>query len=76
MDITKDTKLMDILDAYPWLADELTEINPRFKLLDSTMGRIFMKNATIEDLSKKVGKDPERLVRRLEEIIAKHEGRD
>ena len=75
MDITKDTKLKDILEAYPWLREELVKYNDKFKLLDTPMGRLFLKKATIEDLSKKAGRPPERLMEKLNEMILEHEGK-
>ncbi|MDO4869701.1 MAG: hypothetical protein Q4A65_05380 [Bacillota bacterium] len=74
MEINKDTKLTDIIETYPWLADELVKKNKLFKLLDSRMGRIFMKNATIEDLSEKADRTPEHLISELNKMIDEHEG--
>ena len=73
MEVTKDTKLMDILNEYPWLSEELLKVDPRFKLLDSALGRIFLKKATVEDLSKKAGESPEFLISELNKILEEHE---
>lgn len=73
MEVTKDTKLMDILNEYPWLSEELLKVDSRFKLLDSALGRIILKKATVEDLSKKAGESPEFLISELNKILEEHE---
>lgn len=75
MNITKDTKLKDILTEYPWLRDELMKKYEKFRLLDTIPGRLFLKTATVEDLSKKAGKAPEELIDRLNGILAEHQGK-
>lgn len=70
--ITKDTKLKDILDAYPWLKDVLPEMDSRFKLLDSPMGKMFLRKATIGDLSKKADRSPEELIDELAKLLEAH----
>lgn len=73
MEITKETLLKDILAEYPWLSDELKEKWPAFTVLDGPLGRIFLRNATIEDLAKKADRTPEHLIMRLTETIEEHE---
>lgn len=74
MEITKDTLLKDILAEYPWLREELVNYNDKFRLLDTPPGRIYLRKATIEDLSKKAGRTPQRLIDRVEQMIREHEG--
>ena len=76
MEITKDTLLKDILAEYPWLSDELKKKWPAYKVLDGLLGRMFLRNATIEDLAKKADRTPEHLIMRLEETIEEHEGQN
>ena len=47
MEITRTTKLADILAAYPWLPDELVKIDGRFKIIKTPIGKMMIKNATI-----------------------------
>ena len=47
MEITKDTRLMDILKEYPWMEKELPEKVPAAKALLSPVGKLFLKKATI-----------------------------
>ncbi len=32
MEITKETKLSDLLGQYPWLKEELSKVNDKFKM--------------------------------------------
>ena len=73
MELNKDTRLLDILDAYPWLREELPKKDSRFALLDSALGRIFLKKATIGDLSKKADISAEFLIEELQKMLDEHE---
>ena len=73
MEITKDTKLTDILNEYPWLEKELVDKFPAFRALLNPIGRRFVRNATLEELAAKAGKTPDHLIMRLEEVIGEHE---
>ena len=72
MELNKDTKLLAILDEYPWLKEELPKKDSRFALLDSALGRIFLKNATIGDLSKKADIPAEILIEELQKMLDEH----
>ncbi len=54
MQITRDTRLLDLINQYPWLKDELPKINEKFKMLNTPMGKIMMGKATIVEMSKKI----------------------
>ncbi len=72
MEFTKDTRLLDILDAYPWIKEELPKKDSRFALLDSALGRMFLKKATIGDLSKKADIPAEFLMEELQRMLDEH----
>ena len=46
MGITKETKLSDLVGRYPWLREELSKVNDKFKMLNTPMGKIMMGKAT------------------------------
>lgn len=73
MDITKETKLADLFAAYPWLKDEMTKISDKFKLLNSPLGKVMLKKATISEMSKKSGMDAEVIIEKLNGMIAEYE---
>lgn len=72
MQITRDTRLLDLINPYPWLKDELPKINEKFKMLNTPMGKIMMGKATIVEMSKKSGMDADTLIRKLHQLIGSH----
>ena len=48
MEITKETKLSDLLDQYPWLKEELSKMDDKFRIVNTPMGKIMMGKATID----------------------------
>ena len=72
MEITKETKLSDLLGQYPWLKEELSKVNERFKMLNTPMGKIMMGKATIAEMSKKSGMDADAIVGKICGLIEAH----
>ena len=70
MELTKETKLSDLLSSYPWLLDEAVRIDVRFKILNTPIGKMLLKKATIEELSKKAGLEETVLIDMITELIA------
>lgn len=69
MNITKDTKVPDILNTYPELREKLPKLDPRFKKINSPMARILISSWTMDDISKKSGYSVEKLIAMLDDII-------
>ena len=74
MTINSNSKLADILAAYPWLLDELVKVNNKFKMVKTPMGKIMLKKATVADMSRKSGMDETVLIEKLNELIRSLEG--
>lgn len=74
MDFNKDSKLTDILEQYPWLPDELVKMNSGFKVIMTPIGKMMIKNATLADLSKKIGISDDEVIEQLQKMIDEHEG--
>ncbi len=72
MEITKETKLSDLLDQYPWLKEELSKVNDKFRMLNTPMGKIMMGKATIYEMSKKSGMDADAIIAKICELIKTH----
>ena len=72
MQLTKNTKLKDILAAYPWLIDDAAAIDSRFGALRSPLGRALIGRADIAEAARKVGVTPEEVIEKIEELIANH----
>ena len=73
MEITKDTKLTDLLDQYPWLKEEMSKINNKFKMLNTPMGKMMMGKATISEMSKRSGMDADAIIGKICELIETHQ---
>lgn len=69
MEITKETKLSDLVGQYPWLKEELSKVNDKFRMLNTPMGKIMMGKATIAEMSKKSGMDPEAIIGKICDLI-------
>ena len=72
MEITKDTKLADLIAQHPWLKAEMAKVNEKFKMLNTPVGKIMLGKATIAEMSKKSGMEAETIIERIMEIIENH----
>ena len=72
MEITKETKLSDLLGQYPWLKEELSNVNDKFRMLNTPMGKIMMGKATIAEMSKKSGMDADAIIGKICGLIEAH----
>ena len=70
--ITKGTKLADLLQEYPWLKSEVMQISDKFKTLNTPVGKIMLKKATVAEMSKKSGIAEDQIIQKLTELIEKH----
>ncbi|MBR6931434.1 MAG: hypothetical protein IKH61_14585 [Bacteroidales bacterium] len=73
MEITKDTKLADLIVQYPWLKSEMAKVNEKFKMLNTPVGKIMLGKATIAEMSKKSGMEAEVIIGKIKELIVKHQ---
>ena len=69
MNITRETKLAELLREYPWLREEIVKVNEKFSMLNSPLGKVMEKKATIAEMSKKSGMDADVLIEKLAELI-------
>ena len=72
MEITKETKLADLIAQYPWLKAEMAKVNEKFKMLNTPVGKIMLGKATIAEMSKKSGMEAEAIIGKIKEIIENH----
>lgn len=73
MEITRETKLSDLIAQYPWLREEMAKVNEKFKMLNSPIGKIMMGKATIAEMSKKSGMEEELIINKIQELIKNHQ---
>lgn len=69
MELNRDTKLKDIVSAYPSLKTRLAEINPKFSLLNSPIGKVMIGKVTISDMSQKNGMDINSLIDGIRKLM-------
>ena len=69
MNITRETKLAELLKEYPWLREEIAKVNDKFSMLNSPLGKIMEKKATIAEMSKKSCMDEDVLIAKITELI-------
>ena len=72
MEITRETKLSDLIAQYPWLREEMAKVNEKFKMLNSPIGKIMLGKATIVEMSKKSGMEAEAIIGKIKELIENH----
>ncbi|MBE7005920.1 MAG: DUF1858 domain-containing protein [Ruminococcaceae bacterium] len=72
MDITEETRLSNLLGQYPWLKEELSNVNDKFRMLNTPMGKIMMGKATIAEMSKRSGMDTDVIIGKISKLIETH----
>lgn len=70
--VTGSTKLKEIEKAWPWLKEELKGLDPRFKMIDSPLGRYLISSNTVASAAQKVGVSEELIIEKLRELVEKH----
>ncbi|MBQ6221713.1 MAG: hypothetical protein IJJ44_03785 [Solobacterium sp.] len=73
MEINSNTKMGEVLKAYPWLIEEAVKIDERLSILNSPITRAMIKNMTVTDLCKKAHIDEMQAIETVKQIIAGHE---
>ena len=74
MEVNADTRLIDVLQQYPWLSEELPKLDSRFSVMNSAAGKLLMRKNTVRDASRLSGHPVEELLAELQKLIARHEG--
>ena len=75
MELNVNTRLKDILDAYPWLPDALIQIDGRFKIINNPIGKMLIRTATVGDACKKAGYSADAALEELKKLIAARDAR-
>jgi len=73
MEITRDTKLKDLISTYPWLKDERAKVSDKFKLLNTPVGKVMLGKATIAEMSRKSGIDADTIINKISELVESHQ---
>jgi len=70
------TPLIEIWKAYPWLSERMPQIDKRFAVMNTPVGKALMKKNSLSDVSKLTGFSCEKLLNKLQNEIDAHENRD
>jgi len=71
LNITKETKLKDLLDADPNLKQYLFTISDKFRALDTPLARIMLPKATVEKMSERTGVALDEIISKLKQYFQK-----
>ena len=71
--LTPATRLTTLLAAYPWLKDELPELNARFAMLKTPLARLLIPKATLQTMAARSGMPLDELLDGLAKLIARHQ---
>ena len=79
MHIDENSKMTDIVAAYPWLPEEICRVEPRAKpfwtMLQTPLGKRMMQHATVGDAARYINRPVERMLTRLDGVIRDYESR-
>ena len=73
MEFNENTKLADILAAYPWLPDEAEKLDKRLEVINNPLVKMFIRRATLADASKRSGYPVDEIIREMQKLIDEHE---
>ena len=69
-EITSQTRLKDLLKQYPTLKNRLPELNPKFKMLNTPLGKIMMGKANVQMMSERSGIPLDKLIEGIKKLIS------
>lgn len=72
VEVTSQSKYMDLLNEYPLLKTDLVQKNPKFKFLVTPMGKISLWEADLEEVSKKAEMSVDETVSLFKELIVSY----
>ena len=69
LEISADTKLSELLALYPWLKQELPDINPKFSIINTALAKIMIPKATISMMAERGEMNMESLISEIKNRI-------
>ena len=73
MEFTPETKVKDILAAYPWLPEAAAKLDKRLEIINSPLVKMLIRRATLADASKRSGYPVDEIIREMQKLIDEHE---
>ncbi|SFL48943.1 hypothetical protein SAMN02910297_01030 [Methanobrevibacter olleyae] len=69
VEVTGETKYMDLLNEYPLLKTDLVRLNPKFTFLVTQMGKISLWEANLKEVSEKAKMNVDDTVNLFKDLI-------
>ena len=74
MEITRDTRVKDLMKEYPWMLEEAVKIDPQFAILKNPIAGAAFRRFSVADAARYSGLAEEEIMNRIRAMIAEHEG--
>ena len=74
MEFNENTRIADLVAAYPWLPEAVARMDPRLRIVNTPIGQALIRRATLGDASKRTGFSMEEIRAELNRLIAAHAG--
>ena len=69
VNVTSESKYMDLLNEFPLLKTDLVRLNPKFTFLVTQMGKISLWEANLEEVSERAEMSVDETVSLFQELI-------
>ena len=69
VNVTSESKYMDLLNEFPLLKTDLVRLNPKFTFLVAQMGKISLWEANLEEVSERAEMSVDETVSLFQELI-------
>lgn len=69
VNITSESRYMDLLNEFPLLKTDLVRLNPKFTFLVTQMGKISLWEANLEEVSKHAEMSIDETVKLFQDLI-------
>ena len=69
IEVTAESKYIDLLNEYPLLKTDLVRRNPKFKFLVTQMGKISLWHANLSEVAQRADMDVDETVDLFKELI-------
>lgn len=73
VEVTRESKYMDLLNEYPLLKTDLVRLNPQFTFLVTQMGKISLWEANLEEVSQRAEMSVDETVKLFQDLIDSYE---
>ena len=74
MEITRDTKVGELMKEYTWMLDEAVKIDDRLAILKNPIAGAVFRRFSVADAAGQTGMSEQEIMDRIQALIAEHEG--